>query len=114
MDNSGLLVEVPKPMVGLITKQILVMSRLRGFKISDTLGLQLHSIDSNALMVQVCHCFAYLILVAGVFNGIRLIHRSHCNTSQLIPTLVMYFVWRAPVICGGKTGVLDCLIGVQP
>ena len=68
LKGSGLLVEVPVPVSGFVTRRILVTTKLQGFKLHDVFALNLHSIDKTALIVQIAHCFAYQILVIGVVN----------------------------------------------
>mmetsp|Transcript_30354 Transcript_30354/g.30851 ORF Transcript_30354/g.30851 Transcript_30354/m.30851 type:complete len:510 (+) Transcript_30354:135-1664(+) len=61
--------EVPEPIEGLISRTVLVMTRLEGFKVTDKLALNILSVDRRALVCRIAHCCAKQLLVDGLFNA---------------------------------------------
>lgn len=42
-------------------------------QVTDQTALMLHNVDREALLCRLAHCSAYQLLVAGVFNGKKLL-----------------------------------------
>eukprot|EP01038_Epipyxis_sp_PR26KG_P009431 gene9431-12707_t len=69
MSKSSTGAIVPIPIMQFVTKKVLVMVQLFGYKVTDKLALTLHNIDRSALVTRIAHCCAWQLLVAGVFNA---------------------------------------------
>eukprot|EP01041_Mallomonas_annulata_P003085 gene3085-6052_t len=67
--QSSIDAQVPFPIHTLVTENILVMSRLEGYKVTDNFALDLLQVDKEALLNRIAHCCARQLLVDGVFNA---------------------------------------------
>lgn len=84
LEKAPVDVIVPVPIRGLCSKRVLVMTRLRGFKVTDKLSLNACGVDRPALLRRIAHATAHQLLVLGFV--IVNIHSfiSHDITSQVI------------------------------
>lgn len=69
MKDSQLGVITPYPINGLVTKKLLVMTCLHGYKITDRLALSIYEINREALLIRIAHALSYQLLVSGTLNG---------------------------------------------
>ncbi|KAJ1441058.1 hypothetical protein B484DRAFT_390923 [Ochromonadaceae sp. CCMP2298] len=69
MAASSMGAVVPMPLPGLVSREVLGMTRLFGHKVTDRVALQVHGVDRGALLLRLAHCCAWQLLVAGVFNA---------------------------------------------
>ncbi|CDJ37043.1 hypothetical protein ETH_00005180 [Eimeria tenella] len=68
-ERSGIGVIIPKCYSNLVTKSVMVMEYIEGFKVTDTAKLDLYGVDRRELMYKLCDSFAYQIHIDGLFNG---------------------------------------------
>ncbi len=60
---------VPRPHPTLVTRRVLVMERLRGFKYDDVEGMRAAGIDTEAVLRSMLICFLEGAMIYGVFHG---------------------------------------------
>lgn len=72
MKESQLGVITPYPIKGLVTRRLLVMTCLHGYKINDRLALSLYEIQREALLSRIAHALSYQLFISGTVNGKRL------------------------------------------
>ena len=63
------LVVVPAPHGDLCRKHVLVMEFCEGFKVTDTVQLDKHGVDREALMQRICQAYAHQVYINGKFNA---------------------------------------------
>ncbi|CDJ31169.1 LOW QUALITY PROTEIN: Beta-lactamase family protein, related [Eimeria mitis] len=67
--RSGIGVIIPKCYPNLVTKSVMVMEFIDGFKVTDVEKLDQYGVDRRELMYKLCDSFAYQIHIDGLFNG---------------------------------------------
>ncbi|MDX2171169.1 MAG: AarF/UbiB family protein [Deltaproteobacteria bacterium] len=60
---------VPRPHPTLVTRRVLVMERLHGFKYDDVEGMRAAGIDTEAVLRSMLICFLEGAMIYGVFHG---------------------------------------------
>lgn len=60
---------VPRPHPSLVTRRVLVMERLHGFKYDDVDGMRAAGIDTEAVLRAMLICFLEGAMIYGVFHG---------------------------------------------
>jgi ubiquinone biosynthesis protein len=63
------IVVVPRPHPELVTRRVLVMERLRGFKYEDTAGMRAAGVDTAAVVRSLLITFLEGAMIFGVFHG---------------------------------------------
>lgn len=69
MKSAPLDCVVPQVVPGFTMSKVLIMSRINGYKVTDKLALAVHSINRQALVIQIAHCCAFQLFNRGIFNG---------------------------------------------
>jgi len=68
-DGEQTVIVVPRPHPTLVTRRVLVMERLRGFKYDDVDGMRAAGIDTEAVLRSMLICFLEGAMIYGVFHG---------------------------------------------
>jgi predicted unusual protein kinase regulating ubiquinone biosynthesis (AarF/ABC1/UbiB family) len=62
-------VKVPQAVPALVTRRVLGMEFIAGFKVTDAAALDEHGVDRVALLQRIAHAFAVQMLEDGLFNA---------------------------------------------
>ncbi len=68
-DAQQTVIVVPRPHPTLVTRRVLVMERLRGFKYEDVDAMRAAGIDTEAVLRSMLICFLEGAMIYGVFHG---------------------------------------------
>ena len=68
-DAGQTVIVVPRPHPTLVTRRVLVMERLRGFKYEDVDAMRAAGIDTEAVLRSMLICFLEGAMIYGVFHG---------------------------------------------
>lgn len=68
-DAQQTIIVVPRPHPTLVTRRVLVMERLFGFKYDDVDGMRAAGIDTEAVLRSMLICFLEGAMIYGVFHG---------------------------------------------
>jgi ubiquinone biosynthesis protein len=68
-DAQQTVIVVPRPHPELVTRRVLVMERLRGFKYEDVDAMRAAGIDTEAVLRSMLICFLEGAMIYGVFHG---------------------------------------------
>ena len=68
-DAGQTVIVVPRPHPTLVTRRVLVMERLRGFKYEDVDSMRAAGIDTEAVLRSMLICFLEGAMIYGVFHG---------------------------------------------
>ncbi|MEO8603133.1 MAG: AarF/UbiB family protein [bacterium] len=68
-DGEQTVIVVPRPHPTLVTRRVLVMERLRGFKYDDVDGMRAAGIDTESVLRSLLICFLEGAMIYGVFHG---------------------------------------------
>ena len=69
MERANLDVIIPRVIPGMVTKRVLVMEFIEGFKVTDAAMLEKHKIDVTALLRRICQAGAQQLYIDGMFNA---------------------------------------------
>jgi ubiquinone biosynthesis protein len=68
-DAQQTVIVVPRPHSELVTRRVLVMERLRGFKYEDVDAMRAAGIDTESVLRSMLICFLEGAMIYGVFHG---------------------------------------------